>query len=158
MTSSNDGPSKPSAKTYNLLHAKSSNRCAFPMCKNPITFNQTLVGNVCHIKAAKPGGPRYDPKQTNEERHGYDNLLLMCSIHNKVVDDDEATYTVDSLKQMKADHEAESTPIQEENIRIAVGILVSGDGTVTRSTISAVGIFSRNTLAMVISSDCPGFC
>jgi hypothetical protein len=131
MTSSNDGPAKPSAKTYNLLYAKSSNRCAFPGCKNPITFNQTLVGNVCHIKAAKHGGPRYDPKQANEERHGYDNLLLMCSIHNKVVDDDEATYTVDCLKQMKADHEAESTPIQEEDIRIAGALLVSGDGTVT---------------------------
>lgn len=134
MTSANDGPCKPSAKTYNLLYAKSSNRCAFPGCKNPITFNQTLVGNVCHIKAAKPGGPRYDPKQTNEGRHGYDNLLLMCSIHNKVVDDDETTYTVDRLKQMKADHEAPATPIEEEKIRIAVGLLVSGNETVTAQT------------------------
>jgi hypothetical protein len=131
MTSTNNGPSKPSAKTYNLLYAKSSNRCAFPTCKNPITVNQTLVGNVCHIKAAKPGGPRYDPRQTNEERHGYDNLLLMCSIHNKVVDGDEATYTVDRLKQMKTDHEADPVPIQEENIKIAVDLLVSGGGTVT---------------------------
>jgi hypothetical protein len=45
MNSSNDGPSKPSAKTYNLLYAKSSNGCAFPGCKNPITVDQTLVGN-----------------------------------------------------------------------------------------------------------------
>ncbi len=131
MNSSNDGPSKPSAKTYNLLYAKSSNRCAFPGCKNPITVGQTLVGNVCHIKAARPGGPRYDPKQTNEERHGYENLLLMCSIHNKVVDSDEATYTVERLKQMKADHEAESTSIPEEDLKLAVELLVSGDGTAT---------------------------
>src|SRR6185437_11629315 len=128
MNSSNGGPSKPSAKTYNLLYAKSSNRCAFPGCKNAITDGQTLVGNVCHIKAAKPGGPRYDPKQTNEERHGYENLLLMCSIHNKVVDSDEATYTVERLKQMKADHEAASTSISEENVKLAVELLVSGDG------------------------------
>jgi hypothetical protein len=131
MSSSNDGPSTPSAKTYNLLYAKSSNRCAFPTCKNPITIGQTLVGNVCHIKAARPGGPRFDPKQTNDERHGYENLLLMCSIHNKVVDSDEATYTVERLKQMKADHEAKSTSISEENVKLAVELLVSGEGTAT---------------------------
>lgn len=131
MTSLNDGPSKPSAKTYNLLYTKSSNRCTFPTCKNPITLNQTLVGNVATSKQRNPEGPRYDPTQTNEERDRYDNLLLMCSIHNKVVVDDEATYTVDHLKQMKADHEAESTPIQEEIIRIAVDLLVSGKNTVT---------------------------
>lgn len=133
MTASNDGPSKPSAKTYNLLYAKSGNGCAFPGCKNPITIGQTLVGNVCHIKAANPGGPRYDSKQTNEERHGYDNLLLMCSIHNKVIDDDEATYTVERLKQMKGTHEAESAPIPEENVEFAVGLLVSGGTSTTQA-------------------------
>lgn len=131
MSSSNDGPSRPSEKTYNLLYAKSSNRCAFPGCKNPITVKQTLIGNVCHIKAAKSGGPRYEPSQTNEERHGYDNLVLMCSIHNKVVDDDVTTYTVDNLKQMKTDHEAESTPIEEETIELAVGLLIMGADSVS---------------------------
>jgi hypothetical protein len=124
-------PTRPSAKTYNLLYAKSSNRCVFPGCANPITVNKTLVGNACHIKAANPGGPRYDPNQTNEERHGYDNLLLMCSMHNKVIDDDVTTYTVERLRQMKADHEAQSTPMEEDDVVIAVGLLVSGDGTMT---------------------------
>jgi hypothetical protein len=130
MHSSNGGPLTPSAKTYNLLYGKSSNRCAFTGCKNPITLNRTIVGNVCHIKAAKPGGPRYDPNQTNDERHGYDNLLLMCSVHNKVVDDDEATYTVDRLKRMKAEHEAQSAPIPAENMTFVVELLVSGNDTV----------------------------
>jgi hypothetical protein len=150
MNSLNDGPFRPSQKTYNLLYARSSNRCAFPTCKNPITINQTLVGNVCHIKAAKPGGPRYDPNQTNDERHGYDNLLLMCSIHNKIVDDDEATYTVDRLKKMKADHEAESTPIQEEDIRIAVALLVAGDGMAT-SQARDISVTATNTQNSVIA-------
>jgi hypothetical protein len=131
MNSANDGPSRPSAKTYNLLYAKSSNCCAFPGCTNPITIGQTLVGNVCHIKAASSGGPRYDPKQTNEDRHGYENLLLMCSIHNKIVDSDEAAYTVERLKQMKADHEARSMPISDEDKRLAVNLLVSARGQTT---------------------------
>jgi hypothetical protein len=55
----------------------------------------------------------------------------MCSIHNKVVDDDEATYTVDCLRKMKADHEAESILAQEEDVRVAVALLVAGDGIAT---------------------------
>lgn len=146
MSSSNDGPTRPSEKTYNLLYAKSSNRCAFPGCKNPITVNQTLVGNVCHIKAAKPGGPRYDPSQSNEERHGYDNVLLMCSIHNKVVDDDVTTYTVDRLKQMKVDHEAESSPIQEETIKLAVGLLMTGTDSVGVGEITVSATNPQNSV------------
>ena len=132
MTSSNDGPAKPSQKTYNLLYAKSSNRCAFPGCKNPITLNQTLVGNVCHIKAANLKGPRYDPNQTHTERHGYDNLLLMCSIHNKVVDDDEATYTVDRLKTNEGPSRGRvDTNPGREHFKLAMELLVAGDGTGT---------------------------
>lgn len=55
----------------------------------------------------------------------------MCSIHNKVVDSDEATYTVERLKEMKADHEATSKTIAEENVKLAVELLISGDGTAT---------------------------
>jgi hypothetical protein len=128
MNSTHAGPFKPSAKTYNLLYAKSGNSCAFPGCKNPITVGQTLVGNVCHINAARPGGPRYDSEQTNEARHGYENLILMCSIHNKVIDSDEVTYTLESLKQMKADHEAGSKLIGKEDATRAAELLISGDG------------------------------
>ena len=94
--------------------------------------------------------PRYDPDQTNDERHGYDNLLLMCSIHNKVVDDDEATYTVDRLKKMKADHEAESTPIQEAEIRIAVELLFAGDG-ITTTQARDISVTATNPQNSVIA-------
>jgi hypothetical protein len=106
-----------------LLYAKSGNRCAFPNCPNPITHDQTLVGEVAHIKGASPKGPRYDPAQTDEERRSYENVLLLCSIHNKVVDDDEEAYTVERLKAMKAAHEAQATSPTEDEIDSAVGLL-----------------------------------
>lgn len=64
-----------------------------------------MTGTVCHIKARGRKGPRYDPKQTAEERHSYANLVLMCARHSKLVDADAKTYTVDILGEMKAVHE-----------------------------------------------------
>jgi len=60
---------------------------------------------MCHIEAHNPGGPRYNRTQTPSERDGFDNLLLLCGIHHPIIDNESETYTVDVLKNMKADHE-----------------------------------------------------
>jgi hypothetical protein len=66
-----------------------------------------LVGQVCHIKASSPGGPRYDASQTLEERDGYENLILMCAAHNKIIDDPgtSAAFTVEMIEGYKREHE-----------------------------------------------------
>jgi hypothetical protein len=73
----------------------------------------TGIGEICHIKAAKAGGPRYAAQQTQAERHGYDNLILLCAKHHTVIDDDEETYTVERLLKMKAEHEQRAAPIDD---------------------------------------------
>src|SRR5262245_10584647 len=95
-------PTSPSQPTLKRLFAKSGNRCAFPKCKAEIVQHETVVGEVCHIKAAGPNGPRHDPQQSAAERHGYDNLILLCGNHHTVVDDDTESFTVDRLLRMKA--------------------------------------------------------
>lgn len=93
---------EPSLSTVKRIFALSANRCAFPRCELPIVEPSGVVtGIVCHIKARSRGGPRYDSKQNTEERHGYDNLLLMCSRHSKLIDSDPKTYTADVLLGMK---------------------------------------------------------
>ncbi len=57
------------------------------------------------MKARSEGGPRYDPNQTAEERHGYANLVLLCTRHSKLIDSDPKTYTVNVLREMKRVHE-----------------------------------------------------
>lgn len=64
---------------------------------------------MCHIKAAKADGPRYDANQTDEERHHFDNLVLLCRNHYVEVDADEGTYTVARLIDMKGKHEGSAT-------------------------------------------------
>ena len=97
---------QPSAKTIKRLFAECGNGCAFPKCNTPMvdTESGTIVGEICHIKGKSPGGPRYDAAQTERKRHGYDNLLLLCDPHHKIVDDDPIAYTVERLLNMKREY------------------------------------------------------
>jgi hypothetical protein len=114
--------SEPSRSTVKRLFALSGNRCAFPKCQAPLALNETLVGEVCHIKGKLPGAARYDPAQTPAERNTYENLILLCAPHHTVVDDDEESYTVERLRKMKMDHESRATPIAEKDAdQVAAG-------------------------------------
>jgi hypothetical protein len=115
---------RPSDTTIKRLFARSGNRCAFPKCAVEIVQGDTLVGEICHIKAARPGGPRYDPNQSAAGRHGYDNLILLCGTHHTVIDDDEEAYTVDRLIKMKTDHEQSATPIPDDRTTSGTQLLI----------------------------------
>lgn len=94
-------------KTIKRLFAMSGNRCAFPGCALPIIESAgTITGEICHIKAQSSGGPRFDETQTAEERHGFDNLLLLCRRHHRVVDSEPNVYSADALQDIKAIHES----------------------------------------------------
>jgi hypothetical protein len=105
--------SGPGITDIKLLFARSGNRCAFPKCRAPMAFNNTLTGEVCHIKGARSGSARYDPGQTDVERHACANLLLMCPTHHTVIDDDEESFTVERLWKIKDTHEAQSAQIPD---------------------------------------------
>ena len=97
----------PKPNTLRALFAKSGNVCAFPGCNQELVTNDNLyVGEVCHIEAAEPKGPRFNSESDDDERRSFENLLLMCHAHHRRVDTDLATYSVDRLRQMKADHES----------------------------------------------------
>jgi hypothetical protein len=107
-------PTAPSKAVIKRLFARSGNRCAFPNCTVEIAQGDALIGEMCHIKAASPNGPRYDPQQKPAGRHGYDNIILLCANHHTVIDGDEETYTVDCLVRMKTDHEGRAAPIADD--------------------------------------------
>lgn len=92
--------------TIQRLYSRSGNICAFPGCEERffLTEDAENISNICHIESAKPGGQRFNPSQTNEDRRHYDNLILLCANHHKTTDDIK-TYTVEVLKSMKREHE-----------------------------------------------------
>lgn len=122
------------------LQILSGNKCAFPGCTTELLQSNdadTWVGQVTHICAASPGGPRYDSRQTDDERNGFDNLMIMCATHNTVIDRNVEKYTVEVLRKMKNDHESQFRGNTEADTAIVEKILDE----------KAVGIrsFSRGT-------------
>ena len=88
------------------LFAHSGNQCAFPDCNAPIfEDNNQLTGECCHIEAYSQKGPRYNPTLSDEKCNEYENLILLCSRHHKIIDGDAQTYSVDVLRTMKFRHE-----------------------------------------------------
>ncbi len=96
-------------KTRKMLWGRSGNRCA--VCQNELVVNATsvddesIVGDECHIISSRPNGPRYDPSYPQEKLDAYENLILLCRVHHKTIDDQCESYTVDKLRQLKVNHE-----------------------------------------------------
>ena len=66
------------------------------------------IGEGAHICAASPGGVRYDPQQTSEERRSYDNGIWLCGTCHTKVDADPVTYSVSELRRIKSVAEAQA--------------------------------------------------
>ena len=100
-----------STKTYKMLWGRAASRCAFPDCRRELVMEKTsaddasLFGEACHMVAKEPEGPRGTSPLNSKQRDEYDNLLLLCNIHHKVIDDQPNTYPVERLKTMKTEHE-----------------------------------------------------
>lgn len=109
-------PQNPTPTTVRKLFALSMNRCAFPGCQTPVidSATHTITAEVCHICAQSPGGPRYAAAQTAEQRHSLGNLILICSVHHKIIDDpaNEGIYTVEKLLSIKHAHEEQAHGVQ----------------------------------------------
>lgn len=89
----------PTEPTLKKLFIKSGNKCAFSGCEKPMYLNDKLIGQVCHIEDAMPGG-RWNIENSNEDNRHERNLMLMCYEHHTETND-VAIYDVGFLKQLK---------------------------------------------------------
>lgn len=99
-----------SLKTHKMLWGRAANRCA--LCKMELvvdateTDDESIIGEACHIVAEKEDGPRGKSALSPEQRDKFANLLLLCNVHHKQVDDQVEAFTVERLHGIKAEHEA----------------------------------------------------
>ena len=102
--------------------------CAFTGCTEslleptPGGAEATNVGIECHIVARSddPKVARNPSSLSNEERrrfahlienrHGFDNLVMMCLRHSEIIDDPAQGYSVEAITEMKKAHEADHDP------------------------------------------------
>lgn len=98
-----------SVKTEKMLWGRSANRCAICRCELIFdaseTDDESVIGDACHMIGEKPTGPRGVSPLTLEKRNKYANLILLCKVHHKLIDDQPNTYTVEKLKDLKVNHE-----------------------------------------------------
>ena len=64
-----------------------------------------IIGQIAHIEAKSDAGPRANRSLSEQERDAYNNLILLCPTHHRLVDVRNSTYTVDMLRDWKADRE-----------------------------------------------------
>ncbi len=95
-----------------------------PKCNQEMTDErERAIGDVCHIKGKNPGSPRYDHKQSDDERHVINNLILLCPTHHRIIDTNLEKYDTDFLNKMKSDHERKIKTIKEASDILALDFL-----------------------------------
>lgn len=100
------------AKTRSSLALRAAHRCSFSGCgiatagpSDAGSENHVSIGVAAHIAAASPGGARYDPEMTTEQRVSINNGIWMCQTHSRLIDVNEAAYPTPLLHAMKTEHE-----------------------------------------------------
>ena len=93
---------------FKRVRAKCSNpTCRRETCEAHSEEDKAVnIGVAAHITAASPGGPRYDPTLTVEERKSPTNGIWLCQTCAKLIDSDSPKYTVERLRVWKSIAEA----------------------------------------------------
>lgn len=93
-----------------ILWGKAAERCSHPSCRKQLIGDggdseDVLVGEVAHIVAQSPSGPRGEHDPPGGTRDGLANLILLCPEHHTTIDQQPAKFPVAKLVQWKKDHE-----------------------------------------------------
>lgn len=91
------------------LFARSGNKCALPRCAAVLVEGEHVIAEICHIRARRKAGPRFDPTLSAEERDSFGNLLLLCPTCHTLVDKDRESYSTELLTQIKTAHEQQGS-------------------------------------------------
>ena len=102
------------SKTIDRMAKRVGYRCSNPNCRkltcgaavNPEDY--VNIGVAAHIRAAAPGGKRYDKNMTASQRKSILNGIWLCQTCSKLVDSDELRYTAELLHKWKYDAETET--------------------------------------------------
>lgn len=101
-------------KTRHKIGRQSSWLCSDPSCRRSTVGSDSEgegeidLGVAAHICAAAPGGPRFDPEMKAEERKSASNGIWLCQNHAKLVVTKDPMFTVELLREWKAQAQQDS--------------------------------------------------
>ncbi|QRM39476.1 hypothetical protein F3X89_17430 [Rhizobium rhizogenes] len=99
------------ARTIDILAKRAALRCSNPDCDkltagpNSSEHKATNIGQAAHICSARPGGARYRPEMSDEERSATTNGIWLCSDCHSLIDKDPLRFPVELLFLWKEAHE-----------------------------------------------------
>lgn len=96
-------------RTRKILWTRAGNQCALCQCKLIMpseTENDpaAVVGDECHIVGKTPDSARYRDDLTIDP-DSYDNLIVLCKTHHKLIDGQPVHFTEEILITLKSNHE-----------------------------------------------------
>jgi hypothetical protein len=100
-----------SEEVKRIVAQRVGHRCSKPDCRADTSGPQVdptkalNVGVAAHITAASPGGARYNPTLSSEERTHPSNAIWLCQTCAKLIDNDTVRFPVGLLLQWKGDAE-----------------------------------------------------
>ena len=106
-------------KTKDILRERAGNRCSNPTCLTPTSapassqYMKLNGGRAAHICAAAPGGKRYNPCMTSEQRKHISNGIWLCERCSSTIDQDELDHPVELLVSWK--EQSERKALEEYN-------------------------------------------
>ena len=107
-TEAGPGPRDYKVSDIKRLFTFSRNQCTKPECHKKLIAEdgKTVIAKICHIEAARKGGPRFRESMDDDERRSYENLILLCDEHHQIIDkkENEKEYPPQLLRKWKAEH------------------------------------------------------
>ena len=118
-------------RSNNICNNPTCRRCTLTESKN----NNLLInlGKACHIEAASPKGPRYNPDTTEAYRKSIDNAIWLCPVCADLIDKDYKSYNVEQLKDWKKNSECSYSG----NTGLRIFAVANSAGGVGTSTMTA---------------------
>lgn len=123
------------------LWVASGGRCEFLGCndlvsQDNLTYQEDNFAHMAHIVADSPEGPRGDKDLSPEMAKDFDNLILVCLKHSKLIDGkNRGSYPIEDLRQHKKSHEdriRRQTSLQPDNTTTVLRFIANiGDRAVT---------------------------
>lgn len=139
-------------KTKDILAKRVGFLCSNPDCQRTTTGPSTdprksvNIGVAAHISAASPGGPRYNPNLSPEERKSPENGIWLCQICSKLVDSDPQKYTSETLYTWKTISETRSNqsiqgiivPSEQAGVKMSTVVLAN--------QLDQIGVWASNEI------------
>jgi len=101
-----------SEKTIKIVWAKAGGICSYPGCYKPLIRSpespgdpHAVLGEVAHIIGHSEEGPRGEGAFCGADRDAPENLLLLCTEHHTLIDQQSERYSPAHLSSMKDEHE-----------------------------------------------------